>query len=433
MPMQINFCNDPITAPYKRVDITNSLSSNFNWSTLQLTAVGFNNTYISIPAGLQHYDTTVTTTENGETFEVLIDINLNPVTGVLSASLQSIDPTTNLPPLNPMTGFLPPEDGTGAGMGFLSYTIEPKGNLATGTQIRNVANISFDLGQTVTSDQVDVDDPSQGIDPTKQALITIDASPPVTSVSALPRTEPSTSFTVNWSGADNTGGAGIAFYNIYVSDNAGPFTLWQSDTTQTSATYTGVLGHTYAFYSVATDNVGNVEGTPTAAQATTTVASSPTSTVSALPAVTTNTSFTVSWSGTPGPGATSIASYTIYESDNGGPFTAFLSHTTLTSKTFTGQAGHTYGFYSVATDNLGAVQPTPSGAQATTKIAAPPSSTVSSLPATTTSTSFTVSWSGSPGAGATTVVSYDVFVSKDGGTYSLFQDMTTHTSATFTG
>ena len=80
----------------------------------------------------------------------------------------------------------------------------------------------------------------------------------------------------------------------------------------------------------------------------------------------------MSWSGTPGPGATSIASYTIYDSDNGGPFTAFLTNTTLTSTTFTGQLGHTYGFYSVATDNLGDVQPTPAGAQATTYLAGPP-------------------------------------------------------------
>ena len=35
--------------------------------------------------------------------------------------------------------------------------------------------------------------------------------------------------------------------------------------------HTGQQGHTYAFYSVATDNVGNVQATPSAAQATTTV------------------------------------------------------------------------------------------------------------------------------------------------------------------
>src|SRR5262249_17469460 len=44
-------------------------------------------------------------------------------------------------------------------------------------------------------------------------------------------------------------------------------------TTQTSATYSGTSGHTYGFYSIATDNVGNVQPIPTAAQATTTVVS----------------------------------------------------------------------------------------------------------------------------------------------------------------
>jgi hypothetical protein len=39
----------------------------------------------------------------------------------------------------------------------------------------------------------------------------------------------------------------------------------------TTATFTGTVGHTYSFYSVATDNVGNVEATPVSAEATTTV------------------------------------------------------------------------------------------------------------------------------------------------------------------
>jgi hypothetical protein len=36
--------------------------------------------------------------------------------------------------------------------------------------------------------------------------------------------------------------------------------------------------------------------------------------------------------------------------------------------TFTGEAGNTYGFFSVATNNLGVVQPTPTTAQATTTV-----------------------------------------------------------------
>jgi hypothetical protein len=46
-------------------------------------------------------------------------------------------------------------------------------------------------------------------------------------------------------------------------------------TTHTSATFTGQNGHTYAFYSVATDNVGNREATPSTAQASTTCLGEP--------------------------------------------------------------------------------------------------------------------------------------------------------------
>jgi len=101
--------------------------------------------------------------------------------------------------------------------------------------------------------------------------ITIEPGAPTSSVASLPAVENSASFTVNWSGQDYAGGSGIADYNVYVSDDDGAYALFESDTTATSATFTGQDGITYAFYSVATDNVGNQQATPTMAQATTLV------------------------------------------------------------------------------------------------------------------------------------------------------------------
>src|SRR5262249_19208162 len=126
-----------------------------------------------------------------------------------------------------------------------------------------------------------------------------------------------TSFTVSWSGSDDPGGSGIASFDVYVSDNGGDFTLWQYDTTDTSALFTGQMGHTYAFYSAAFDNAGNVQLPPADAQATTTVDTvPPTSTVAALPAFS-PASFTVSWSGSDDPDGSGLASYSVYVSDNG--------------------------------------------------------------------------------------------------------------------
>jgi subtilase family serine protease len=96
-------------------------------------------------------------------------------------------------------------------------------------------------------------------------------NPPVSAVFALPAFSPVT-FGVVWSGANSVGQATIAYFDIFVSDNNSPFTVWQSHTTATGALYSGQPGHTYAFYSIATDTAGNVEAPPIAPDAVTTVA-----------------------------------------------------------------------------------------------------------------------------------------------------------------
>lgn len=67
--------------------------------------------------------------------------------------------------------------------------------------------------------------------------------------------------------------------------------------------------------------------------------------------------FPLEWSGTDvGSG---IKDYTIFVSEDGGPFTVFLRNTTDTSATFTGQAGKAYAFLSVARDQAGNVEAMP--------------------------------------------------------------------------
>ncbi|MGA2422310.1 MAG: hypothetical protein ABSG69_19710, partial [Candidatus Acidiferrum sp.] len=65
--------------------------------------------------------------------------------------------------------------------------------------------------------------------------------------------------------------AGIASYTIYVSDTGGGYTAFQTNTTATSATFTGQFGHTYAFFSQAVDLVGNLEASKSAPDTTTSV------------------------------------------------------------------------------------------------------------------------------------------------------------------
>jgi hypothetical protein len=82
-------------------------------------------------------------------------------------------------------------------------------------------------------------------------------------------------FMVKWSGADDAGGSGLASFDVFVSENDGPYALWQTATTQTSATFTGMAGHTYRFYSRAADHFGHVELAPLSADAFTQISTHP--------------------------------------------------------------------------------------------------------------------------------------------------------------
>ncbi|MCA2813573.1 MAG: hypothetical protein IM477_13910, partial [Microcystis sp. M090S1] len=92
----------------------------------------------------------------------------------------------------------------------------------------------------------------------------------------------------------------------------------------------------------------------------------PTSQVDTLPTTTDNPEFTVKWTGTDIGSA--LATYTIYVSDNGGNYTVWLNNTELTEATYTGTAGHTYSFYSLAVDNTGNTEAAPTTADATIQI-----------------------------------------------------------------
>jgi RHS repeat-associated protein len=271
LPYRVDFENDAhATAPAQHVDVNDQLSPSLDWNALEFTEVGFGSTLVPVPTGNHDFRTELPVTENGKDFQVDIELEFDPNSGLLQATFDSLDPVTGLPP-DVLTGFLPPEDGTGRGLGHVSFVVKPRAGLATGTAIRNVALVRFDFQETVATDQVDDHDPTKGTDPAKEALATIDSAPPTSRVQALPAVTYTPSFLVSWSGADDAGGSGIASFDVFVSDNGGPFTAWLTATPLTSASYAGQNGHTYAFYSVATDRVGNRQKAPTAAQATTQV------------------------------------------------------------------------------------------------------------------------------------------------------------------
>jgi len=261
------------SAPAQVVEVADFLDVSLDLFTFALTEIGFGDQFIPVPEDSQYFETAVPMNYQGVDFQVHIQAGIDFELGALYATFMAIDPSTGLPP-DVTIGFLPPEDGTGRGQGHISYTIQALPSLPTGTEIRNVAFIRFDWGQTYATDLVDPHNPDSGSDPTKQALNTIDAGAPISHIVPLPAQTASNLFTVSWQGTDDVGGSGIESYSVFVSTNGGPWALWLASTTNTQAEFTGDLGATYAYYSVARDNVGWVEDKAPAVEASTTVVTS---------------------------------------------------------------------------------------------------------------------------------------------------------------
>jgi RHS repeat-associated protein len=247
IPYTIRFSNNAAqgTAPVATVTITQQLDSDLDLSTFSLKDIGFSDIVFTVPPGLQNYSQRL---DLRSTRGIYVDINagLNPITSLVTWTFTAIEPTTGNPVTDPTQGFLPPSNGTIAGQGVVGYSIQPKPNTPNSTRIDAQASITFNNQTPIQTNPV---------------FNTLDSDIPSSSVTALPATTTGTAFTVAWTSSET--GSGLASYDIFASTNGNPFILWKDDTTSTSATYIGNLGNTYAFYSIARDNVGNVEAAPT--------------------------------------------------------------------------------------------------------------------------------------------------------------------------
>ncbi|AFY39932.1 RHS repeat-associated core domain protein [[Leptolyngbya] sp. PCC 7376] len=252
LPYTIRFENQAsATAPAVFVTITQTLDADLDLSTFELGDFGFGDIYIDVPEGFQNYSQRLDLRDTLGDY-VDFEASLNKETGEVLWTLTTIDDETGNIPDAVDAGFLPPNNETRDGEGFVSYRINAKPDLPTGTRLDAEASIVFDTNEAIETPPI---------------FNTLDVGTPSSQVTAFSGTV-FPIFDVSWSGTDD--GSGIAHYDIYVSVDDGDYELWLDDTTDTTATYTGEAGRTYRFYSVAKDNVGYTEDAPITADATTT-------------------------------------------------------------------------------------------------------------------------------------------------------------------
>ncbi len=141
------------------------------------------------------------------------------------------------------TGFLPPEDGTGRGQGFIEFTVRVRDDVPTGTEIRNTAAIRFDVNDVIV---------------TNETLHYVDATLPMSDLSALPPASPPGTL-ITTATASDPAGAGLRGWQLWMSVDGGQWAQATQETSDSTTSVTLSPGHVYRLSSRATDLAGNEE------------------------------------------------------------------------------------------------------------------------------------------------------------------------------
>jgi len=212
MPYTIRFENKKsASAPAVIVTVTDILDADLDLSTFELNEIGFADQTITVPPGLQNYETNLDLIMENEfltqpaPIRVNVKVTLEPVTRRLELVLTGLDPQTGWLPEDVMLGFLYPNDENHRGEGFLRFSVKPKAGLTEGAEITNKASIVFDWNEPIITNETlnTIGEPlsltllePDGIDDTADK-----------------------SFEINWKDHDPIGKADIAMY--YATDNTG--------------------------------------------------------------------------------------------------------------------------------------------------------------------------------------------------------------------
>jgi CARDB len=248
LPYQIQFENDAAlaTAAAQIVRVTQPLCDAVDPRSFRLGDFGFGPYRFSPPANASAFSRLLNLPDSLG-YDVRITAGVDVVGRQAFWVFETLDPETGLPPVEATLGLLPLNDSTGAGEGFVNYTIRPDAvNGLTGDSVTAQGRIVFDENPAIL---------------TNRWGNLLDAVAPTSQVAALPALigGGTTAIPLSWVGADDANASGLRTYTLYVSRDGGPFTVVGSDLTRTDTTFIGVPGSRYDFFTLARDFAGNQE------------------------------------------------------------------------------------------------------------------------------------------------------------------------------
>ncbi len=246
-----------------------------------------------------------------------------------------------------------------------------------------------------------------GLTHTASVALVVNPSTPPTSTASSPTVTNTTTWNVSYTAS--AGGSGVAEVDLYAQ--APGQTGYTKVASNISGAATGSFSYTatagagsYSFYTIATDNAGNAQATPTSPQTTTLLDTTPPASTASSPASSTSTSWNVSYTASDNTGGSGVAEVDLYAQAPGQTgytkVASNISGAATGSFSYTATAGEgSYSFYTIATDNAGNAQATPSSPQTTTLLDTTPPASAASSPASSTSTSWSVTYTASDNTG----------------------------------
>ena len=191
LPFTVNFQNDPqATTTPGEIRITTQLDPSLDPRTFRLGDIQIGNIDVHIPSNLGLFQGDFDfTRSNGFILRVSAGVDLE--TGTATWLLQAIDPLTGLVVNDPSKGLLPPNNAEGAGAGFVTFTVQPKDGVATGTTITETSTVLFNNAAPQT---------------TAPLVYTLDTAPPTTDLQ-VSQVGSSPNYQVMWDSNDDAGGS----------------------------------------------------------------------------------------------------------------------------------------------------------------------------------------------------------------------------------
>ncbi len=257
MVYKVFFENMPSAkVPAKEVIVNNPLQEDLRLQDMELKSIGFGDTIIALPA-TNSIDKIIDLGPGNGNNKLQIVAGLDVINSEAFWRLTTIDPSTGQKPADPASGFLPSNDSTGRGEGFVKYQITLEDDVQAGTKISNQATITFDQAQEIQ---------------TNTWTNVVSGSKPLSAVKSLPAKMDTTVFTVEWEGfSGNKFGTGVSYYDIFYAKNDSTYQPWITSTTKNQAQFTGQRGNTYDFISIAFAEDGTRETRPSTADASTAI------------------------------------------------------------------------------------------------------------------------------------------------------------------